>query len=101
MTVGFAEIVTIGCWDCWLTVMVTLAAPVWPELLKHVRVYVWVDVGYTVCDPEVVSPPENPAPLVAVQLVAFTAFQVSIEELPWLMTVGFAEIVTIGCCCCC
>ena len=101
MTVGFAEIVTIGCWDCWLTVMVTLAVPDWPELLKHVRVYVWVDVGYTVCDPEVVSPPENPAPLVAVQLVAFTAFQVSIEELPWLMTVGFAEIVTIGCCCCC
>ena len=57
--------------------------------------------GNTTKEPDVDSLPENPAPVIAVHDVALVEFQMIVVELPWLMKVGFAVIVTVGCCCCC
>lgn len=83
MEVGFAVMVTVGCCCCcWFTVMVVLACVDWPVLLEQVIEYVCVDVGVTVIEPVVGSLPEKPAPVIAVQLVAFVELQASVEEPP-------------------
>ena len=56
--------------------------------------------GNTTEEPDVDSLPENPVPVIAVHDVALVEFQMIVVELPWLMNVGFAVIVTVGCCCC-
>lgn len=78
--------------------MVTLAVADCPVPLKQFNVYVVVTDGVTVIEPDVDSFPDQPFD--AVQYVALVEFQISVEELPWLTNVGFAVMVTVGCCCC-
>lgn len=98
IVVGLALIVTVGAPDDSLVVTVIVAdAEAVPPDPVAVAVYVVVEVGLTDSDPPVARIVRL-LPLVPVMeiAVAFAAVTVKTEELPLVIVMGLALIVTVG-----
>ena len=93
---GLAAMVTVGADVLTVMVIVTLAEAVPPDPVA-VAVYVVAEVGLTVMDPPEAATvrllPLLPVMVIPVALVAVT---VKTEELPFVIDVGLALMVTVG-----
>lgn len=97
MDAGFAMMLTVGAGgNAAATVIVTVVETV-PPFPVAVAVYVVVAVGLTDCVPPVGwRVYELPSVPVIVTAVALLAVTVSVDELPEVMEVGLAVMLTVG-----